>query len=112
MWTNIWEAPKLLASYGDRLTRLEKESRELRDEQKELFRQMIALTMKVERLAERENWRDEMLRREVETERVKAESERAKAESERAKAEIERLRAELDRRALPPAPTGTKDDQA
>jgi predicted RNase H-like nuclease (RuvC/YqgF family) len=100
MWTNIWETLKLLVNYDERLTRVEKESRELRDEQKELFRQLIALTLKVERLAERENWRDEMLRREIELERAKAESERAKAESERAKAEAERLRAELNRLAL------------
>ncbi len=104
MWTNIWEALKLLVSYGDRLTRLEKELRESRDEQKELFRQMIALTLKVERLAERENWRDEMIRREIELGRVRAESERAKAENER-------LRAEFERRSLPPSPTDTENDQ-
>lgn len=119
MWTNIWETLKLLVNYDERLTRIEKESRESRDEQKELFRQLIALTLKVERLAERENWRDEMIRREIELERVRAESARARAESaraitesERAKAEAERLRAELDRRSLPPSPSETKDDQS
>lgn len=112
MWTNIWEALKLLVSYGDRLSQLEKESRESREEQKELFRQMIALTMKVERLAERENWRDEMLRREFDIERAKAEGERYKAETDRAKAETARLRTELERRGLPPSSIETKDDHS
>lgn len=95
MWTNIWEALKLLASYGERLTRLEKESRELRDEQKELFRQMIALTLKLERLAERENWREEKLRQEWEIERLRRE-----------------LEQERQRRSLPPLPTDEKDEES
>ncbi len=65
MWTNIWEALKLLVSYGDRLTRVEKELRELRDEHKASIKDLIALALKVERLAERENWREEKLRQEM-----------------------------------------------
>lgn len=92
MWTNIWEALKLLISYGDRLTKIEKELQELRQEHKSAVKDMISLALKVERLAERENWREEKLRQEM--------------ENERAKSEIERLRIELElerqRRLLPP----------
>ena len=55
MWTNIWEALKLIVNHGDRLSRLEKELRELRDEHKSSVKDLVALALKVERLAEREN---------------------------------------------------------
>lgn len=101
MWTNIWEALKLLVSYGDRLTRVEKELRELRDEQKASIKDLIALALKVERLAERENWREEKLRQEMEIERIKTENERLKLEIEM----------ERQRLSLPPA-TDRKDKQS
>ncbi len=58
MLTNIWEALKLIVSYGDRLTRAEKELHDLRAENKSLVKDLIALALKVERMAERENWRE------------------------------------------------------
>jgi len=76
MLTNIWEALKLIVSYGDRLTRAEKELHDLRTENKSLVKDLIALALKVERMAERENWRDEKLRQEKEIERLRLELER------------------------------------
>ena len=109
MWTSIWDTLKALVNYGERLAWLEKRLEKQEREQDASNDRLVAITIKLELMAEREQWREEKLQFAVERER-------AKLEAERANLEIERLRFELDRerrsRALPPVPSEPEDDSA
>jgi hypothetical protein len=92
MWTNIWEILKSLVSINDRLLRLEKQSEKQDEKQTDLTVKFLALAASLERIAEREKWREENYRQMIEIERMKAENERLRIELER----------ERQQRQLPP----------
>ncbi len=119
MWTNIWDFLKAFITYSERMTRLEKQIEKIEQKQNDTTTTLTAVIISLERMAEREKWREEKLRHEIELERAKSEADRAKygieqahSETARAKAEIERLKTELERRSLPPSSGETKDDQS
>ncbi|MGH9844002.1 MAG: hypothetical protein ACREEM_35145 [Blastocatellia bacterium] len=112
MWKNIWSFIELVTNASHRINRLEKDVERLEKENREANREIQSLWLQLGRLAERENFRDEMLRREFDLERTKAEGERYKAETEQARAETARLRTELERRSLPASSIETKDDSS
>lgn len=98
MWTSIWETLKSLVSYGERLAWLEKRIEKQEQEQDASNDSLVAIIIKLERMAEREKWREEKYQQAVEL--------------ERANLEIERLRLELERerRQLPSAPADQLDE--
>lgn len=104
MWKNFWGLFESLTTANYRLNRLEKNVEAIEKENRDQNKEIQSLWLQFERLAEREKWRDEMLRQ-------KNEMERAKQEAEHFKSENERLKAELDSRLLLPPSTDQKNDQ-
>ncbi|MGH9802690.1 MAG: hypothetical protein ACRD82_20175, partial [Blastocatellia bacterium] len=94
MWKNIWAVIELLTTTSNRITRLEMDFEKLEKENRDQNKEIQSLWLQLGRMAERENWRDEKLRHEMENERVNAENERLRLE----------LELERQRRLLPPAP--------
>ncbi len=92
MWKNIWAVIELLTTTSNRITRLERDFEKLEKENRDQNKEIQSLWLQLGRMAERENWRDEKLRREMENERVNAENERLRLE----------LELERQRRLLPP----------
>ncbi len=101
MWKNLWALLESLTNTSNRLTRLEKDLEALEKENRDQNKEIQNIWMQLGRLIERENWREEKLRQEMEIERVKTENERLKLEIEM----------ERQRLSLPPATT-RKDDQS
>ena len=100
MWANIWEILKSLVSISDRLTRLEKQVEKQDEKHTDLMAKFLVLAASLERLAEREKWREETYRQAIEIERMKTENERLRMELER----------ERQQHRLPPPPDNPKDD--
>lgn len=101
MWKNLWALLESLTNTSNRLTRLEKDLEALEKENRDQNKEIQTIWMQLGRLIERENWREEKLRQEMEIERIKAENERLKLEIEM----------ERQRLSLPPA-TDRKDKQS
>jgi chromosome segregation ATPase len=85
MWKNIWSFIELVSNASHRINRLEKDVERLEKENREANREIQLLWHQLGRLAERENFRDEALRREFDLQRAKAETQQAKAEIARLK---------------------------
>lgn len=101
MWKNLWALLESLTNTSNRLTRLEKDLEALEKENRDQNKEIQTIWMQLGRLIERENWREEKLRQEMEIERIKTENERLKLEIEM----------ERQRLSLPPA-TDRKDKQS
>lgn len=101
MWKNLWALLESLTNTSNRLTRLEKDLEVLEKENRDQNKEIQTIWMQLGRLIERENWREEKLRQEMEIERIKTENERLKLEIEM----------ERQRLSLPPA-TDLKDKQS
>jgi phosphorylcholine metabolism protein LicD len=91
---------KSLINYDDRLARVEKKTEKLEQRQEEATIKLMKIVMELERIAEREKWREEKYQHAIELERAKSALEHAELEKERLRLELER---ERERRQLPPA---------
>jgi hypothetical protein len=74
MWKSIWSALEVITNVTHRLTRMEKDLELVQKENRDLNREIQSIWLQLEKLVERERYRDEIFRREIELERAKAES--------------------------------------
>ena len=92
MWKSISQFLSFLFTYSDKFNRHDRQIEELEHTVSELTKDLQLLTMRLERQAERDQWREENFRQALELERLRYES-RQLAEP---------------RPALPPAPRAKK----